>query len=335
MNNNPTITVIVPIYKVEKYLHKCIDSIINQTYSELEIILVDDGSPDNCPEICDDYANKDSRIKVIHKANGGLSDARNAGIDNASGEYLMFVDSDDYIEPQMVEILYKALLDNDATISICNYKYVTDNSDFAVDNDNLPIKDGVITGRELLSDIFFGEKSWYWVVAVCKLYRKELFDNIRFPVNKIHEDEFVFHKIILQCQKIACVALPMYNYLQRQGSIMHQRMSLKTLDCAEALFLRAGDLSGIKGFGDAALKFLCFGIDKYCTCYFSADFKTMPQFRVRNRELQKLYRTAANGVLKSKAKFTITQLLKVLGGYFSLYYYCKTIQIVWKITRKT
>lgn len=117
--NNPLITVIIPCYKVEQYLPKCINSVLTQTYTNLEIILVDDGSPDNCGNICDNYAQKDSRIKVIHKTNGGLSDARNKGIDIAHGEYITFIDSDDYVSNDYIEVLYNLLKENNAQMSIC------------------------------------------------------------------------------------------------------------------------------------------------------------------------------------------------------------------------
>ena len=119
---NPLISVIVPVYKAEKYLDKCVQSIVNQTYKNLEIILVDDGSPDNCPEMCDEWAKKDSRIKVIHKENGGVSSARNAGLDNSFGDYIGFVDSDDFIENDFYECLYDNLVENGADISFCTFK---------------------------------------------------------------------------------------------------------------------------------------------------------------------------------------------------------------------
>ena len=121
MKDNPLISVVIPIYKVEKYLCECVDSVINQTYTNLEIILVDDGSPDNCPAICDDYASKDSRIKVIHKENGGQSSARNAGIKIAKGEYISFIDSDDYVSPVYIEQLYSTLKRSGAGLSCCTY----------------------------------------------------------------------------------------------------------------------------------------------------------------------------------------------------------------------
>ena len=114
----PKISVIVPVYKVEKYLNKCVDSIVNQTFTDIEIILVDDGSPDNSGKMCDDWSQKDRRIRVIHKENGGLSDARNRGIQESSGEYIIFIDSDDFIEPKMLEVLYNLATDHDADVAI-------------------------------------------------------------------------------------------------------------------------------------------------------------------------------------------------------------------------
>lgn len=333
MNNEPTVSVIVPVYKVENYINKCVDSIIHQTYENLEIILVDDGSPDKCPEICDEYAKKDARIKVIHKVNGGLSDARNAGIDVASGAYLMFVDSDDWIEPEMVEVLYKALVDNNATMSICNHKRVYENSDNCAGGNNFPIKDGVITGKELLSDLFFNECG-YWVISVCKLYIKALFDSVRFPFGKVNEDQFILHKIVLQCEKIACVSAPMYNYLQRCDSITHRDPNIKTLDDAEALFLRADDLSCIDGLAQASLKYLLLGVIKYYKYYYFIGFKMFPELRIRTKELQRLYRKAVRGIWAAKPKWSMRDFVKVFLGYISLYYSGKIIRSIKRIIGK-
>ena len=121
------ISVVVPIYNVENYIKKCVDSILSQTYKNLEIILVDDGSPDNCPQICDEYAQKDNRIKVIHKENGGLSDARNAGIDISKGKFITFIDSDDYIEKDYVEVLYNSIKENASDMAIGSHKAIYDN----------------------------------------------------------------------------------------------------------------------------------------------------------------------------------------------------------------
>ena len=136
MNKNVKISIIVPVYKVEKYLDKCVNSIVGQTYKNLEIILVDDGSPDNCPAMCDEWAQKDSRIKVIHKKNGGLSSARNAGLDACTGDYIGFVDSDDWIEPDMYEYLLNIGMKNNADVSRCEFVIEAENSDITVDSQN-------------------------------------------------------------------------------------------------------------------------------------------------------------------------------------------------------
>lgn len=233
------ISVIVPIYNVENYLRKCVDSIINQTYKNLEIILVDDGSPDNCGKICNEYAQHDSRVKVIHKENGGLSDARNAGIDMAEGEYLAFVDSDDYIAEDMIEKLYKQLMKDNSDMSLCSFKYFDESGDEILSRmDDSPIKNEIITGEQAVNKLL-ENNPWYFVVACNKLYKKELFRGIRFPKGKIHEDEFVVHHLFYRCAKISCISEPLYHYLQRRNSISNGTVSVKRLDLIEAMYDRA------------------------------------------------------------------------------------------------
>ena len=175
------ISVIVPVYKVERYLCRCVDSIIAQTYTNLQIILVDDGSPDGSGAICDDYAAKDSRITVIHKKNGGLSDARNAGLVAACGSYIGFVDSDDYIAVDMYEKLYKAIVACNADMSVCNFRYVDENGNNIEERNNaLPVKDEVIDGITALTRTL-DDKGWYYVTAWNRLYSRKLLQSIYFP----------------------------------------------------------------------------------------------------------------------------------------------------------
>lgn len=225
----PLVSVIVPIYRVEKYLKKCIKSIKQQTYSNLEIILVDDGSPDGCPEICDMEAQKDSRIIVIHKENGGLSSARNAGIDAAQGEYIAFVDSDDYISEKFIEILLDMCLDNEADIAQCDFLAVNEKSQ------TLPWKRHqrveICSGREAVHRFCCAGDAVKYIVAWNKLYKKQLFTNIRYPLNKIHEDEFTTYKILWKAHKVAITTSYLYYYLQRKDSIMYlQRNSIKSAE---------------------------------------------------------------------------------------------------------
>jgi len=233
------ISIIVPIYNVEKHLSKCVDSILNQTYKNLEIILVDDGSPDDCGAICDEYAKMDERVRVIHKKNGGLSDARNAGIEVARGEYIGFVDSDDYINRRMYESMYNQVKKDGSDMAICNLLSVDENGDLIGENNaDMPVIDGVFTKEQIFAQLCI-PKYWYYVTAWNKLYKKELLSEIRFPVGKLHEDEFVAHHIIGKCKKISCISKPFYFYVCRSGSIMNSNYNIKRLDSAEAYLDRA------------------------------------------------------------------------------------------------
>lgn len=231
------ISVIVPVYNVEKYLEKCVQSICQQTYQNLEIILVNDGSPDQCGLLCDELAKKDSRIKVIHKVNGGLSDARNAGIDKASGKYIMFIDSDDYINIRMIEKLHHCLTENSADMSICQFKYVYENDIVDIHE---ALEDGevhVFDAPEHIENLF-NERNLQTVVAWNKLYKKELWDRLRYPKGKIHEDEFVIHHLLNLCSKVVYLDMKLHYYLQRSSSIMGISYSLKRLQGVEALLER-------------------------------------------------------------------------------------------------
>lgn len=227
-NYNQLISVIVPCYKVEDYLDECITSIVNQTYKHLEIILVDDGSPDNCPQICDKWSRKDSRIKVIHKKNGGLSSARNAGLDIAKGEYISFIDSDDFIDKTFIEFLYMNLIKNKVDISCCGYyHYFNKNLKEVRHFKNIQLLMNSCEAIKTMNTIgYFGVGSWN------KLYKRELFNNIRFPIGKLSEDWFILYKLIHESNKIYYDSQPKYYYRQRAGSIT--RNIKINYDCEEA-----------------------------------------------------------------------------------------------------
>lgn len=227
--NKPLISIIIPIYNVEKYLKRCVDSVLNQTYSNLEIILVDDGSKDSCSDICDLYSKKDSRIKVIHKINGGLSDARNKGIEIARGSYLGFVDSDDFIHPKMYEILYKNMVKTEADMSICSFKKV-----YNGEMDDFRTNNIFSCTRESGYYHLYDQYGLDTIVAWNKLYKKCLFDDIRYPIGKIHEDEFIIHHLIGLCNKIVYTDAELLYYFQREGSITGS-YNIKRLDLFDAL----------------------------------------------------------------------------------------------------
>ncbi len=230
----PIISIIVPVYRVEAYLPRCIESILGQSFPDFELILVDDGSPDRCGEICEEYAARDSRIRVIHKENGGLSDARNAGIREAKGDCLGFVDSDDYLHPEMVERLYRALTENGADLAICGYTYVDENGrDLHMPS---PVRDEVMTASEALGKLY-AERSWYYITAWNKLYRRSIFNEIRFPVGKNHEDEGSIHRIFYCAEKIVSIKDELYYYVQRSDSIVHTR-NIRSFDIVDMLYDR-------------------------------------------------------------------------------------------------
>lgn len=218
IENQELISVVIPIYKVEKYLRRCVESVRKQTYANLEIILVDDGSPDTCPDICDEYLKKDERIRVIHKKNGGLSDARNVGIENARGKYIGFVDSDDYLHPEMYECLYSAMRECDADVSICNIEKVY-TEEYVVREQGTPII-RQYDGREAIANIFNADLYLSSVVAWNKLYKRTLFDSVRYPKGKLHEDEFTTYRLFYESMQVVYLDKAYYYYFQREDSIM-------------------------------------------------------------------------------------------------------------------
>lgn len=223
------ISVIVPVYKVYNYLEKCFNSIANQTYKNLEIILVDDGSPDDCGKLCDELALRDKRVKVIHKPNGGLSDARNRGIEEATGEFLSFVDSDDYIKEDMLEFLYNNIIKSNADISTCGTYYIV-NDTIKVDSGRL---EGLFDSKEAIKRSLYGPGSSLGVWN--KLYKKDLFSNIKFMVGKAYEDAYIMPSLFMAAEKIYMSSEPKYYYLTtRPDSITTKTFNEKSLDMIKA-----------------------------------------------------------------------------------------------------
>lgn len=235
--NGPLLSVIVPVYDVEKYLPKCLDSLLAQTWRNLEIIVVDDGSPDGSWDIMQDYARRDSRIRLHRQKNGGLSAARNAGLELARGEWIGFMDSDDYAAPEMYETLYRAATEHDAQMAVCSLAYVTPEGR-PIPRTSPITKDEVQTGREALQRLS-GPQNWYYVTAMNRLYRRSLLENIRFPEGRIHEDEFTAHLFYWECKRVAFVKKALYCYVQRDGSIMHTESVRSRVDGADGMMERA------------------------------------------------------------------------------------------------
>ena len=225
-NETPLVSIIIPIYNVRKYLEKCIRTVREQSYTNIEIILVDDGSTDGSGDECDKFAKEDERIIVIHKKNGGLSDARNYGLDKARGDYIVFVDSDDYINGRMIELMLNCYVKEEYDLVICLDKAVYD--DYGEEDDKKfdASKVRTITPKEVLDDSL--------VTAWNKMYKSETWKELRFPVGRYHEDEFLLHRIVYGMRKIALIPTCLYYYRQRENSIVHTYSSKKMWDAFDA-----------------------------------------------------------------------------------------------------
>lgn len=306
--NEDLISIIIPVYNVEDYLERCINSIINQTYKNLEIIIVDDGSTDNSGKICDMYKEKDSRIKVFHKKNGGLSDARNYGMKYAYGKYIAFCDSDDFVDKKMYEILYNNLIENNADISITNYykfsssEEITDNYDYKK-NDKITVYDKIGMFDHLFDDYLLSMVAWN------KLYKKELLENLQYPKGKLVEDVALAHYIYSRCNKIVITNLQLYFYYQRETSILGS-VKVGLLDELDFVydrieFMKKEKLTQTKSFQQTKTYF----IDKYISLYFELilnnkkiDKNTLEHY---DKMVKKIYKDSKKLSIKKKIKYNI------------------------------
>ena len=230
------ISIVVPVYKVEKYIKRCVDSILNQTYRNIEILLIDDESPDNSGAICDKLASTDKRIRVIHQKNTGVSGARNTGIRLARGDYLAFVDSDDWIDKEMISVLYNLMQKYNTPVSACGIEMVSEKGHVAYFSDN--INETIVFNKnqalnELLDDIKLRN------VCYNKLYKHELFEGVEFPVGKIFEDLAIMYRIIEKCEKVVYTGKPLYCYYRSEGSLLRSIDSITRFDKVTACMERA------------------------------------------------------------------------------------------------
>lgn len=310
MMNNKLISVIVPVYNVRPYLKRCIDSIIAQTYSNLEILLVDDGSTDGSGELCDAYARQDARVQVIHKKNAGQAAARNDAIDIARGSYLGFVDSDDFIDCRMFEILYQDLTEHDAQISIVTFQEFTEEKEATVSRNLMSIE--CQAGEKILQKLLLEEKigdfSWN------KLYRRELFKEIRYPVGRMMEDQGIMYKLVDQCTKVTYRPIRLYFYYQRPDSTLHRR-TLKfyedkwDMGCQRYQYIREKYPDMLEN--DAAMM----KIVEHCYPYLRKDERRKAEME---RFLQE-FRTEAEGLLDSGFMRKYRLLKQSRGLYSALF----------------
>lgn len=274
------ISVIVPIYKVEKYLQKCVDSILAQTFSDFELILVDDGSPDKCGTICDEYAKKDSRIKVIHKENGGLSDARNAGLDLMQGKYVFFVDSDDWITLDALETMRSAALRTKAKVVTGNMAVINEDGKIIRIEDSIK-KETILKDDETLNTLLHPN-------ACNRLYDALIFKNLRYPVGRLYEDAFIYHKILSQINYMTMTGKVSYYYLKRKNSIMNTDYNIRFTDIVDAVYDRALWLDSIKQ-KRLANETKLFVYSQVAVAFAHLDNKN-PEHKKRLNEIMKIYK---------------------------------------------
>lgn len=277
----PLISIIVPVYRVEAYLGRCVESLLAQTYERLEILLVDDGSPDGCPGICEAYAKKDPRVRVIHQENAGLSGARNTGIEAAGGAYLAFVDSDDYVSADFIRILYELIRETGSAISQCRFDYVQGG----------PIRSKeagayrIYQGEGLMEQLYGPEaEATYFVVAWNKLYRRELFERIRYPKGRIHEDEATTYRLFHEGEQLVSTGQALYGYFTGNSGSITSSFSRKRLQWLTAHEERIGFFRehGYERLLPAAYRKLC---DACITFYFRCT-EEVEEWSALRRELR-------------------------------------------------
>ena len=312
------LSIIIPIYNVESYLDRCMESIVNQTYKNMEIIMVDDGSPDKCPKLCDEWAERDSRIKVIHKSNGGLSDARNKGIEIAVGDYLAFVDSDDFIDQNMYTAMIEAIERTDSEIATCG-RYVFRNGE-KYEKHTSP-EEVVLSSFRALEELLRGglveEAAWD------KVYKRNLFEEIEFPVGEVNEDMPIMPYIIEKATRVVCTGKPFYYYCENPGSITHggynekKRVVIKHIQVISQYVL--GKYPNLK---DAVSEFqgryagrqlIRFALQPELKQQFQSDYKFYEEYSRRN------FRTLWSSRYRTKRQ-NIELLCALLGIYRPIQY---------------
>lgn len=247
---DPKISVVLPIYNVEKYLEKCMESIFNQTYKNLEILLVDDGSPDGCPALCDAYAKKDKRVRVVHKKNGGISDARNAGVAESSGQYIAFVDPDDYVESDYIEYLYSLIKKYNCKMSLCQHTVKFEGGREICYGKN---GDDLLTSKDCIERMLYNDviDTSCWA----KLFSADLAKKFLYPKGKLFEDIGTVYKFFIESEQIACGWQSKYFYMMRPKSIVHCNFNPHKLDLLEMTDSMASEVKSIfPDLGKACLR---------------------------------------------------------------------------------
>ena len=318
--NNDLVTIIIPIYKVEKYLSRCIESVLEQTYKNLQIILVDDGSPDNCGKICDEYAKKDNRIQVIHKENGGLSDARNKGLEIAKGKYIYLLDSDDYLEINTIQYLHSLAEEYQADIIVGKERLVFENckcNNYKCEKEEVEI----YNEKEALEIMLYNTK--FTNMGCNKLYKTNLFEGIKYPFGKLYEDLGTTYKLIVKSEKIVLTNQYTYNYLiDRNDSIMNKKFNEKRMDGLEfAEEILQYINKSYPSLTDAAIFRL------YIECvYILLKLPNKKIYKEQNDKIKKYLRKYRWNVLKNK-KVSKKQKILCISANFGRFF----LRMIWKV----
>ncbi len=322
----PKLSIIVPVYRVEPYLRQCVESILSQSFSDFELILIDDGSPDRCGSICDEYASRDERIKVIHQNNQGIGQARNVGLDCARGQYLGFIDSDDWLKPDMYATLISLADAYDADIAECAYLKTWDGG--RTERDNHSKQTLVIDGMTALRDYTRGNYSH--VVVWNKVYRKALWDQVRFPMGKLHEDVATTYKLYYKAGRVVQFDAAMMYYRQRGDSFMGVGFDPQRISHAREAYAEKIEFfnqKGLRNLGDqAAVEANVYLAEAYLGVSKETELKSMApalkkEFDINYRELVKTGRLAMKDRLVLGLFYTVPLLYAVykrveIGRYF-------------------
>lgn len=312
------VTLVVIVYNVEAFLRQCLDSVINQTYKELQIIIVDDGSTDGSEKICDEYGLLDDRVQVIHQKNGGISAARNAAIDVALGEYIMFVDSDDFLQLDAIEKLVKIAVETKADIVNCSINMVDEGGEYLSSkyiNEN--------DATTILYERQFWEKcksNITAIVAWSKLYSRNIWENNRYPIGKIHEDEGTLKDILSVCNYIACTKYIGYNYRIRKNSIVRESFTIKNLDKSEFLAERLQYFID-KGYKEYYMYTFGEGARILVKAYTVLDYKGDKGIREKIDNQYKLYKGLTKKLRKQKNSISVKDKLQLRFFEISLKMY--------------
>ena len=305
----PLISVVVPVYNIEQYIEECFNSIIRQTYQEIELIFVDDGSTDGSGEICEKLAKSDQRVRVLHQMNGGPSKARNTGIDHAGGEYILFIDGDDYIDPNMLEVMYGRMEADGTDIAMCGVTRVE--ADGTISRKYV-LPDETVTGFQTLERAYGTEGVLFCSMIVNKLYRLGLFEGIRFPEGKFHEDEATVYKVLDRCSRVSIVSEPFYCYLNRENSTMNLAYSVRQLDGIEASYQR---YFYYKNKGGQYRSLLIPEGDLFTPLYFTSKQLFKPATKAEKDRVREIDRMAKEICRDNFFAWSLPRKIKLLSPY--------------------